>query len=278
MKLVRIVPFMFLAFLGTAGCKKAKEKSEGEKAVEAMEKSVSDFCACKAGDKECMDKAGAAGEEAENKLESMFEDESKAPKDLVTRAEAAEEKLKKCAEKMGDAAENGDTTATGNPDDKSAEATKTLDEMTALKDEICKCTDMACAEPHGAKLEPLENKLKELYPDKASVPADLMKRGEDIETALKDCMAKMGGEAPPPAGDPAAEATKTLDMMAAMKDEICKCADMACAQPIGEKLEVAENQLKALYPDKASVPPELMARGEEIEKQLGECMAKMGGQ
>lgn len=271
MKLVRIVPLAFLVILG-AGCKKA-EKTPGEKIVEEVEAMSDAICKCAEGDGACVEKATAGDDDLEARMKAEFE-KNKPSDALQKRVDAAQAKAGKCA--MGEAPPEGSGTGTAAATGPDAEATKILDDMYALKDEICKCTDMTCADPLGKKLDEQETKLTSLYPDISKVPADLLKRGEDLETQLKDCMAKLGGD-DPGAKSPEAIVDEAMGMFKAVVDEVCACKDMACAEAAMEKGEAGEKKLLEAYSDMSQVPADAKTKMDELEKTAKGCIEKLGG-
>lgn len=80
-----------------------------------------------------------------------------------------------------------------------------IDELEKIKDEVCACKDMACAEAAMKKIEKLEEPKEASEADK--------KRAEEIGVAMMTCAMKLQGagaaapaeEAPAAAEEPAAE-------------------------------------------------------------------------
>jgi hypothetical protein len=272
MKLVRIVPIVFLF---AVGCGKAKAKTEGEKVVDDIEAMSKAVCACKETDMECKTKAMKDSDAVEERLHKAYPDQSKIPKDVENRVDSAMSKLNKCSEsdEVGENPTPDPTAGTGDQD-------KLLADMTALRDAVCKCPDQACFDTEIKKGDDFEARMKALgWTDDAAMPADMRTKIGDLKKGVEDCAAKLGGGQAPPApaaggGGDTAAIDKVVGEFEALRDEICACADMACAQAAFEKGDAIEAELKtAVGGDKN--PPDVEARLQKVQDAAKACVEKL---
>ncbi len=273
MKLLRIVPIAFLLAASLTACGKAKAKTEGEKIADEYEAMATAACACPKGDahQACFEKALASDDALETRLEKEFADESKMPADLQKRLDAAEKKVMACA--GGDAPPtDGSGSGTGaqriellTPDQE-----KLLVDLAGVKDKACACTDKACFDKEVAAGDQFNARLDDLYADETKVPPEVKVQIDTIQKQVEECAIKIGGETP--ALDPAVAAV--LAEFSALKEEICKCADKACAETAMNKDEALENKLKAASPG-GNIPEAVVARMQEVKTAVNDCFAKL---
>lgn len=272
MKLLRIVPIAFLLAASLTACGKAKAKTEGEKLVDQMEAMATAVCACPKEDMTCMGKAMADEDAVEAKMEKEWADESKVPADLAKRMDAAEAKAEACAKGEAPAAGSGSGTGTGaqrierlTPDQE-----KLLVDLAGVKDKACACTDKACFDKAVEDGNQFNARLDDLYEDETKVPPEVKVQIDTIQKQVEECAVKIGGETP--AFDPAVAAV--LAEFDALKEEICKCADKACAETAMNKGEALEDKLKAASPG-ATIPEAVVARMQEVESAVNDCVSKL---
>ncbi len=272
MKLLRIVPIAFLLAASLTACGKAKAKTEGEKLVGEMEAMATAVCACPKEDMTCMGKAMADDEVIEGKMKKEWADESKIPADLVKRMDAAEAKAEACAKGEAPAGGSGSASGTGaerierlTPDQE-----KLLVDLAGVKDKACACTDKACFDKEVAAGDQFNARLDDLYADETKVPPEVKVQIDTIQKQVEECAIKIGGETP--ALDPAVAAV--LAEFSALKEEICKCADKACAETAMNKGEALENKLKAASPG-GNIPEAVVARMQEVKTAVNDCFAKL---
>jgi hypothetical protein len=278
MKLLRILPLAFLLAAGLAACGKAKAKTEGEKLVDEMEANADAFCKCKKEDTACIEKVSTAGEAAEKKFEATFPDRSKIPADLQKRLDAGEAKVKACAANEAPPPTEGSGTGTGSAG--ISQEDQLLLDLGMVQTKVCGCTDKACVDKELEAAEVHVNKMKEIFPDESKVPAATLTTIATIKKSVEDCAAKIGaGEAPtaPPTAGGNDAAKAVIAEFHALKDEICKCADMACAEASMQKGEALEDKLKAALGD-GDTPADIDQEMEKIEDEAEKCIEKLAPQ
>jgi hypothetical protein len=73
-----------------------------------------------------------------------------------------------------------------------------IDDMKKIVAETCKCTDEACLDKVGEMADKMEEGWEKKYPDKDSIPKDVIAQLEKLEGEMKACKRKVRGEQPIP--------------------------------------------------------------------------------
>jgi len=275
MKLLHIVPLAFMLAVGASACGKAKEKSAGEKLVDEMEANATAFCKCAKEDAKCIETASTTGEANETKFEKEFPDKAKIPADLQKRLTSIEAKVVACAAGEVPVDGNGSASGTGTAAvmTLTADQEKLLVDLAAVKDKVCACTDQACVEKTITEGGALDERLNTMYADESKVPMEVKVKVDAIQKGVEECAAKIGGGAPVTQLSDASKAV--LTEFDALMEEVCKCADRACANAAMEKGDGLENKLKATFEPSGNIPEEAMSRLEAIETGAKDCVEKL---
>lgn len=69
-----------------------------------------------------------------------------------------------------------------------------VSEFTALKNEMCKCTDAACADKVEEKSDKLQQKLESTWKSEKDAPKDVVEKLEKLDDEYRDCKRKAMGE------------------------------------------------------------------------------------
>jgi len=218
MKLSYLVPFALFLAVGAVGCGKGKDSPVGDKPIEPLgsggsatgsgtasgsgsasatatvapttptpdqEKLLVDLgsvkdavCACP--DRACVEKAVKAGTAFDDRLNTMYEDESKIPTAVKTQVDAIQKGIETCTTRIGGA--NAPL---------SAATTKVLAEFDALSTAICACRDRACADALMPKAKTLEDKLKATTAPTGDIPEEALSRMAAVELRSQACVAKL---------------------------------------------------------------------------------------
>ncbi len=73
-------------------------------------------------------------------------------------------------------------------------ADELVSEMSALKTEMCKCTDAACADKVDDKMDKMDDKFEAAFKSEKDVPKAAMEKLEKISDEYRECMNKATGK------------------------------------------------------------------------------------
>jgi hypothetical protein len=237
---------------GTASGRAAAPAAGGDDLAKATDLKTQ-MCACK--DVACAKAVEASAEAWGKTMEGKFKD----PKDVPAPLMQTMMDMAQCASKVqAAAAPPSDAVDTGDE----------LAKATALKDQMCACTDAECAKKVEVSAEDWGKAMEGKYKDPKAVPPEVMKTMGEMMT----CAAKIAGPGAAggagAVGDPA-DLAKANDF----KGQMCGCKDAACAKKVTADLEVWGKTLEAKFKDPNNVPKELMTTMMEVAA----CQAKAQG-
>ena len=69
-----------------------------------------------------------------------------------------------------------------------------IPELRAIKDEMCKCPDAACAEQVAAKHKALEEKAERVYNKVSELPKDIINQLVPLDAELRTCQRALEGK------------------------------------------------------------------------------------
>lgn len=152
---------------------------------------------------------------------------------------------------------------------------KLLADATAMKDTMCACKDIGCLDKEEAHMKELGARIEAMFPDIDKVPEVVMTTLSGLEDEVQQCALEIA-EATPLTGDGAAEAETVLAGFGKVRDAVCACKDMACAQEAMKDGEALDAKLKEIYPGEP--PPAVLARFDAIIKGFSVCLERIAPQ
>lgn len=135
----------------------------------------------------------------------------------------------------------------------------------SFKDATCACKDLACAEKVEADMDAWMEKAVKDFKGKPSKAQD--EAWDKLEDEMKGCKVKLETAA----ND--AKAAEGLAKMKGYKDQMCACADAACADKVTKDMaDWMQGPGKELASVKPS--PELEKQAEALGEEMSKCMQK----
>jgi hypothetical protein len=145
---------------------------------------------------------------------------------------------------------------------------KAIDELSALKDKMCACSNAACADTVNAEIEALQHRTKQSFTDDEvkQIPDEKNQQVSRLLEAQYQCWktarAGHGGSA---AG--AVDFDQALAKIAAIRDRVCACKDSDCVDKIMDEATKANTDLPR---DRSVAQAKQLAA---LNKQIAACMA-----
>jgi hypothetical protein len=140
--------------------------------------------------------------------------------------------------------------------------------MTDFKDQMCKCADKACADKVTEQMTKWGTDMAKEGADKAGAISeeDTKKMAAVTEEMIKCMTTAMTGKKKSGAGDAIAKMTD-------FKDQMCKCADKACADKVTEQMTKWGTDMAKEGADKAgAISEEEIKKMSSITDKMTECM------
>lgn len=151
-------------------------------------------------------------------------------------------------------------------------------DLEGFRDKMCACKDksgdrairQSCADDVEKSVKDWEKSMKDKFGKDDKPPDKLIERGDKAEKELRDCKKEIAK------GADALKMQATMDQMVKFKDDMCKCADKACADKVmADMSKWGDEQAKNMGDFRPS--DDDMKRMEELTKQLTDCSAKAQG-
>jgi hypothetical protein len=141
-------------------------------------------------------------------------------------------------------------------------AAEVFSKMTGLKDAMCACTDVACAQR-------VSGEMTKWSEDQAKNPLKLSdeetRRATSIGTEMGRCLQRASG------------AGEAMAKMGEFRDEMCACSDTACAQRVSDEMATWSQEQAKDSKEPPKMTDEETKEATQIGEAMGKCMQKAMG-
>jgi hypothetical protein len=137
-----------------------------------------------------------------------------------------------------------------------------LARMTNLKDEMCACTDAACAQRVSSELTKWSQEQTNSPPKMSD---EETRRATAIGEEMGKCMQRTSG------------AAEAMAKMREFRVEMCACSDTACAQRVSDEMATWSQEQAKDSKEPPKMTDEETKEATQIGEAMGKCMQKAMG-
>jgi hypothetical protein len=145
-----------------------------------------------------------------------------------------------------------------------------ISDLSELRDQMCKCTDKACADKIQTEFREIGKKYKDSEEDFKNASKDKQDEFDKIESAYRDCRKKARSSGK-------GGGTQAMAMTTEFRDRMCACADRACADSVDTNYQKwVKEHLTATVEGPEAEPPsaEDTKKMTEATTAYFDCMTK----